>query len=54
LLLRSNIERWSAAFGEQQMAAIPDRDLRYFGKSLQQPGQRDFQPDVIVGDVDMA
>jgi hypothetical protein len=43
----------SAALGQQQVAPIPDRDLRDFGKSLQQPGQCHFQPDMIVGHVEM-
>jgi hypothetical protein len=43
-----------AAFGQQQRAAILDRDLSYFGKALQQPGQRDLQPDVIFRNIEMA
>jgi hypothetical protein len=55
LLLQGNInERSSAFFGQQQVAAIPDRDLRGLGKFLQQPGQRHFQPDMIFRDVKMA
>ena len=54
LLLRSNIDDCrSAPFGQQQVAAIPDRDLRHFGKSLQQPRQCHFEPDVIVRDIEM-
>ena len=29
-------------------------DLRHFGKSLQQPRQRHFQPDMIVRHIEMA
>jgi hypothetical protein len=60
LLLRRNIMRCniscdsSAPFGQQQLAAIADRDLRCFRKSLQQPWQRDFDPDMIIGDIEMA
>ena len=43
----------SSAFGQQQIAPIPDRGLRYFGESLQQPGQRHFHPDMIVRDIEM-
>ena len=42
-----------APFTEQQIAAIPDRHLGCLGKALQQPRQRDFQPDMIVGDIHM-
>src|ERR1700683_3709707 len=44
----------SASFAQQALAAIPDRGLGCFGKSLQQPGQHDFQPDMIVRDIEMA
>jgi hypothetical protein len=43
----------SASLREQQIPAIPDRDLSDFGKSLQQPGQRHFEPDVIIRDIEM-
>ena len=33
---------------------MPDRGLRDFGKALQQPRQRDFQADMIVGNIEMA
>lgn len=39
---------------QQQIAALPDRHLRRLGKPLQQPGQRHFQPDMIVRDIEMA
>src|SRR4051794_40267780 len=48
------ISRDASAFGEQQVPAILDRCLSNFGKSLQQPRQRDFQPNMIVRDIDMA
>jgi hypothetical protein len=41
------------ALRQQQIAAIFDCDLGYFGKALQQPGQRDLQPDVIFRNVEM-
>src|SRR6202451_3081975 len=44
----------SAPFAQQALASIPDRALGGFGKSLQQPGQHDFQPDMIVRDIEMA
>ena len=54
ILLRSNIDDCrSAPFGQQQVAAIPDRDLSYLGKSLQQPWQCHFEPDVIVRYIEM-
>src|SRR5487761_2665716 len=43
----------SAPLGQQQMAPVPDRDLCGFGKSLQQPGQSHFQPDMVVRHVEM-
>src|SRR5579871_4191050 len=38
---------------QQQRAAIADRGLRNLGKALQQPGQRHFNPHMIVGDIDI-
>jgi len=35
------------------LAAIPDRGLGDLGESLQQPGQRDFDPDMILGHIEM-
>jgi hypothetical protein len=53
-VLQSNIERRSSApFGQQQIAAILDRDLGDLRKSLQQPRQRNFQPDMIVRHIEM-
>jgi hypothetical protein len=43
----------SASLSQQQTAAIPDRHLRCFGKTLQQPRQRDFQPGMILRDIQM-
>jgi hypothetical protein len=55
LVLQGNIDGYSSApFGQQQIASSPDRDLRYLRKSLQQPGQRDFEPDMIVRHIEMA
>jgi len=55
LVLQSNIEWcWSAPFGQQQIASIPDRDLRHLSKSLQQPGQCNFEPNMIVLHIEMA
>jgi hypothetical protein len=55
LVLQSNIDGcWSAPFGQQQTASIPDRDLRHLRESLQQPGQCDFEPDMIVLHIEMA
>jgi hypothetical protein len=51
--VQSNISLISASLGQQQIATIPDRDLRDFGKSLQQPRQCHFQPDMIVRDIEM-
>src|SRR5271156_2931738 len=51
LVLRSNTgQPWSALLAQQQMAAISDRELGGLRKSLQQPRQRHFQPDMIVVD----
>jgi hypothetical protein len=36
------------------MAALFNGSLSDFGESLQQPGQRDFQPDMIFRDIEMA
>ena len=44
----------SAPFGQQQISPIPDGGLGDFGKSLQQPGQRDFHPDMIIRHIEMA
>jgi hypothetical protein len=52
-LLQGNIAGFLAAFREQQIAAFPDRDLSYFGKSLQQPWQRHFKLDMILRDIEM-
>ena len=52
-LLQSSIAGLLAALCEQQTTAIPDRDLRDFGESLQQPGQRHFEPDMIILDIEM-
>jgi len=60
LLLRRNIMRCniscdsSAPPGQQQLAAIANSDLRCFRESLQQPWQRDFEPDMIIRDIEMA
>jgi uncharacterized protein DUF3309 len=54
-LLRSNIRAAaSVALGQQQIAAMLDRRLCDFGKPLQQPWQRHFQPDMIFRNVEMA
>jgi hypothetical protein len=52
-LLRSTISGLLVALCEQQITAIPDRNLRDFGKSLQQPGQCHFEPDMIIRDIEM-
>src|ERR1700683_5089349 len=44
----------SAPFAQQALASISDRGLGRFGKSLQQPGQHAFQPDMIARDIEMA
>src|SRR3984885_582987 len=46
-------EARSTPLGQQQMAAVLDRDLRDLGKSLQQPWQCDLQPDMIVRNIEM-
>src|SRR6202035_2534865 len=43
----------STPLGQQQMAAVLDRNLRDLGKSLQQPWQCDLQPDMIVRNIEM-
>jgi hypothetical protein len=53
--MQRNINRdCSASPGQEQVATILDRGLRCLGKSLQQPRQYDFEPNMIVGDVEMA
>ena len=54
LMLRCDIQRFVLTLlAQQQIAASPDRDLRHFGKSLQQPGQGHFQPDVIIRHIEV-
>src|ERR1700730_3016304 len=43
----------SATLGQQEIAAVPNRGLRHFGKALQQPRQCDFDANMIVGDIEM-
>jgi hypothetical protein len=45
--------RYSAPLGQQQIATVSNRHLRHFGKTLQQPRQRNFQPGMILGDIEM-
>ena len=44
VLARAKLEDL-APLGQQQIAASSDRYLRYLGKTLQEPGQRDFRYD---------
>src|SRR6185369_7599615 len=53
-IARRKTKPTGSPLGQQQPAAILDRGLRRLGKALQQPGQGYFQPDMIVGYVDMA
>jgi hypothetical protein len=53
-LLQRRIGAELVAFGQQQIAAIPDSCLSDLGKSLQQPRQRHLQPDVVILHVEMA
>src|SRR5712691_13160139 len=41
-----------AALGQQQIAPILDRGLGGLCKSLQQPGQRHFHPDMVIRHID--
>jgi NAD(P)-dependent dehydrogenase (short-subunit alcohol dehydrogenase family) len=42
-----------ASLSQQQTATISDRHLRHFGKTKQKPRQRDFQPGMILRDIEM-
>jgi hypothetical protein len=44
---------FSVSLRQQQIATIPDRDLRRIGETLQQPRQRNFQPGMILRDIHM-
>jgi hypothetical protein len=41
------------SFREKQTATIPDRHLGCLGETLQQPRQCDFQPGMILRDIEM-
>jgi hypothetical protein len=42
-----------ASLGQQQIAAISNRHLRYLREPLQKPGQTYFDPHMIIGHIDM-